>query len=343
MCTCLRRVFLSSRRVASVSNMGIVASAFGVEEEQQHPLNLQILQQSDSVTSNALVNRLRENQLFIEFSQREGAAILQRDNEDAEKLAKGIEISIKNGVLKKITPAPYYKVDVLGKSADEVAAEIQGQLPEGFKGGVLVLVGLSGTGKGTTVDVLKKKLPNATTWSNGNVFRSLTLLAATYSEQNFGQFNPKVLTPENIAAFMKMITFGKFNGKFDIHINGLGLDLYVSQVANTVLKGPLVGKNIPTVAEVTQGEVVQFASQACKEMGEAGFSVLLEGREQTVNYIETQHRFELTMSDSSLIGMRRAAQRINAKALELMGPAKDDNSCLGAVVLALGQLAAEKQ
>ena len=45
-----------------------------------------------------------------------------------------------------------------------------------------------------------------------------------------------------------------------------------------MLKGPKVGKNIPTVAEVTQGEVVKFASAACKTMGEAGVSVLLEGR-----------------------------------------------------------------
>lgn len=34
------------------------------------------------------------------------------------------------------------------------------------------------------MDVLKKKLPNAVTWSNGNVFRSLTLLAATSCEVN---------------------------------------------------------------------------------------------------------------------------------------------------------------
>ena len=32
----------------------------------------------------------------------------------------------------------------------------------------------------------------------------------------------------------------------------------------TVGKGPLVSKNIPAVAEVTQGEVVRFASAACK-------------------------------------------------------------------------------
>jgi hypothetical protein len=40
-------------------------------------------------------------------------------------------------------------------------------------------------------------------------------------------------------------------------------------------------------------------------MGDDGMTVLLEGREQTVNYIDSPHRFELVMSDSKLIGMRR--------------------------------------
>lgn len=59
---------------------------------------------------------------------------------------------------------------------------------------------------------------------------------------------------------------------------------------------------------MTQGEVVKFASGACKMMGEAGMTVLLEGRAQTVNYIDSPFRFELVMSDAQLIGMRRAAQ-----------------------------------
>ena len=44
----------------------------------------------------------------------------------------------------------------------------------------------------------------------------------------------------------------QFNGEWDIHINApkMGLDLFVREHANTTLKGPLVGKNIPTVAEV---------------------------------------------------------------------------------------------
>ena len=172
-------------------------------------------------------------------------------------------------------------------------------------------------------------------WSNGNVFRSVTLLAVTWCEQqdDCNGFDPaRALTKENLTSFMQMLEFGKFNGRFDTKITGLGLDLLVSEVQNTALKDPKVSKNIPTVAEVTQGEVVLFASDAIKKMGEDGIFVLLEGREQTVNYVRTPLRFTLTLSDMSLIGKRRAAQRLAAGALgKVRADASEDD-----IVKALG-------
>merc|ERR1712151_222223 len=113
-----------------------------------------------------------------------------------------------------------------------------------------------------------------------------------------------------------MLEFAKFDGKFDSRINGLGIDAKVSEIANTLLKEPKVGKNIPTVAKETQGEVVKFAGEACKKMGDDGTVVLVEGREQTLNFIPSPYRFCLTMSDTTVIGQRRAAQRIAGKAVE---------------------------
>merc|ERR1712187_470296 len=112
------------------------------------------------------------------------------------------------------------------------------------------------------------------------------------------------------------LEFGKFNGKFDIKVTGMGYDLLVSKVANTTLKEPRVGKNIPTVAKCTQGEVIKFAGGAAAAMQADGMNVLMEGRAQTLDYVRTPHRFELTLSEPILIGMRRAAQRTMAKALE---------------------------
>lgn len=182
-------------------------------------------------------------------------------------------------------------------------------------------MGLSGTGKGTTVAKLNQKLQekgmSVTTWSNGNVFRSVTLLATTWCEQNNCDDLEKSLTKENIASWMSMLSFGKSpEGIYDTRIQGLGLDYYVSKVQNTHLKSPAVSKNIPTVAQYTQGEVVMFAAAAVETLKKAGICVLLEGRELTVNYVRTPHRFVLHLSNESLIGKRRAAQRLMAAALQ---------------------------
>jgi len=238
--------------------------------------------------------------------------IIRRDAEDDEKLAAGIRMAIEKGVI-PASPAvePLTKIDVLGKTAEQVAAEIVRCLGDSpGKGCVLVLQGLSGTGKGTTVSKLEQMLPRATCWSNGNVFRSLTLLAVTACEQMGVPLRREALTPQLLAELMSCLHFAKFNGKFDIAIKGYGFDLLVSQVANTVLKGPNVGKNIPTVAEMTQGEVIKFAAAAAEAMRADGMNVLMEGRAQTLDYVRTPHRFELLLSQPLVIGKRRAAQRM---------------------------------
>jgi len=168
------------------------------------------------------------------------------------------------------------------------------------------------------------------TWSNGNIFRSVTLLAATWCEQNNVTDIQQALTKENLASFMTMLSFGKFDGgNYDTRIQGLGLDLYVSQIQNTILKSPKVSQNIPTVAQVTQGEVILFAAQAVQTMittDESNLFVLLEGRAQTVNYVPTPYRFCLILSDETLIGKRRAAQRLMAQALKDVAAAGNESA-----------------
>ena len=66
-------------------------------------------------------------------------------------------------------------------------------------------------------------------------------------------------------------------------------------------------------------------------MGQDGIFVLLEGREQTVNYVRTPLRFTLTLSDMSLIGKRRAAQRLAAGALGVVGPEAGEEEIMKAL------------
>jgi len=77
------------------------------------------------------------------------------------------------------------------------------------------------------------------------------------------------------------------------------------------LKGPLVSGKIPSIAKHTQGEVVKFVSSAITELTTAaGIDVIVEGRSETVDYIASPARFSLVMDDASVIGARRAAQRV---------------------------------
>ena len=80
--------------------------------------------------------------------------------------------------------------------------------------------------QGTTVTALREKLQKedgkrVVCWSNGNVFRSVTLLAVTWCEEercrkgisNDADFDiAEALTKENLATFMSMLKFGKVRG-----------------------------------------------------------------------------------------------------------------------------------
>mmetsp|Transcript_34425 Transcript_34425/g.81148 ORF Transcript_34425/g.81148 Transcript_34425/m.81148 type:complete len:329 (-) Transcript_34425:2072-3058(-) len=317
-------------------------------------ISRQVLAKQNAETSSALIEQLGGSDTFRFLALKEQESTMNRDNEDAVKLEKGIEFAKSKGVLDaNFVAQPYVQIDVLGKTPSLVADQILGKLKadksEDDAGSVIVLCGLSGTGKGTTVSMLRQKLENdegkqVVSWSNGNIFRSVTLLAVTWCEQqsDLDGFNKeKALTKENLETFMGMLTFGKFNGKYDTHINGLGLDMYISEVQNTELKAPKVSKNIPTVAEVTQGEVVKFAADAVNTMGKDGLFVLLEGREQTVDFVRTPYRFTLILSDESLIGKRRAAQRVMAAAMDKTSDASTEEEVDAALKACVSDMAKE--
>jgi len=279
-------------------------------------LTKEVLDLQNADTSNRIIELLENDEKFAFLSNFEGEQINSRDIEDDSKLAAGIHIGINRGSLpKEHNCEPYKTIDVLGKTPQQVVDVILSDVGEAAKtGSLIVLCGLSGTGKGTAAALLKETLPNCVTWSNGNIFRSITLLAAVYCEQNGGEFDKaKALTDENIRSFIKMLRFEKLESGWDVVIDGLGIKTAVGAIQNTDLKAPRVAKNIPTVAQETQGEVINFASAAIEKMRKDGKNILLEGREQTVNYIPSPYRYTLTLSDPTLVGKRRAAQRLAAE------------------------------
>ena len=297
------------------------------------------LKRQDDVTSGAICTVLKSNDDFKRLSASEGNLIIKRDREDEEKLGVGIQLAVKKGVLPADSGvSPVKKINVVGKSADDVSQELLDSFDKrgDGKGKVIVLQGLSGTGKGTTVGKLSAVLPNCVCWSNGNVFRSVTYLVSEHCDATKTDFTEEVLTPELLSATMKRLSFDRFGEEFDVVIDG---KTRVSTICNTLLKTPTISSRVPTVAGQTQGEVVLFAASAIKILQEAGRNVILEGRAQTLNYIPTPDRFELVIEDPALLGQRRAAQRVMAEAVAHAGEAQTDDQVLEAVKAAASKLA----
>ena len=117
------------------------------------PLTYEVLSEQNATTTNAIIAHYSDSSDFLALAKSEGEGILQRDDEDASKLQKGIDIAKDKGVLDpNFVPEEYISIDVLGKSPGEVADDILKKVREsdesgGSGGGVVVLCGLSGTGK----------------------------------------------------------------------------------------------------------------------------------------------------------------------------------------------------
>lgn len=115
------------------------------------PLTYAILSEQNATTTNAIIGHYASSSDFASLSESEGEGILRRDDEDASKLQRGIDIAKDKGVLDPdFVPEEYISIDVLGKSPGDVADEILGIVrgsEGGAGGGVVVLCGLSGTGK----------------------------------------------------------------------------------------------------------------------------------------------------------------------------------------------------
>lgn len=285
-------------------------------------LKMEAWDTADFTSTDAIIELLKDNPLFQKVSKQETERTMARDAKDGEKLAKGISDAVGAGTLTALKVAPSYElIDVSKLNADERAEHIIRALPsEGgaVQGCVLVLVGNSGTGKGTTCGKIMERVPQASMWSNGNCFRALTMLAIRHCQAaGDGAFNTACLTPNNLEQWVNMLEFGKFNGKvFDIKISGLGVDELVSNIALTELRKPQISNNVPLVAEKAQAQVVKLCIQAVEKLASDGKVVLLEGRRETLDFIPSRFRFELVMPAEGLmlIGQRVASQRIMAVA-----------------------------
>jgi hypothetical protein len=115
-------------------------------------ISRELLQKQNAETSNALIEHFKDSPPFAALAKYEGDLTIRRDQEDAVKLEKGIDFAKNKGVIDPAyVPEPYVQLDVLGKTPDIVAgailAKVKANKDKAGEGSVIVLCGLSGTGK----------------------------------------------------------------------------------------------------------------------------------------------------------------------------------------------------
>lgn len=92
-------------------------------------ITLETLKQQNAITSSAIIEEYKNSRRFAMLSTYEGDLTVQRDQEDASKLLKGIEFAQSKGVIDpNFVPESYIPIDVLGKTPDQVADVIMQQV-----------------------------------------------------------------------------------------------------------------------------------------------------------------------------------------------------------------------
>ena len=249
--------------------------------------------------TNALIGLLKDNVKFNELAGDELRLLKIRDREDGIKLKRGIDISRTKNILDNYERAANWKpVYVDHKSPGQISGEILTEL-NGDNGKVILICGDSGVGKGTLVKVLAAALGNAKIWSNGDIFRAVTY--SVLNDLSSGNLNPAA------------IDFSEYFGKLridgeSVYLKIGGEEKDLEEIKNGTLKNKEVNLNLPKIAEYTQGEVIKFANEFIK--ANAGINLLIEGRKETLNYIDGNEHFELKIRNSVELGKRRAAQRV---------------------------------
>jgi hypothetical protein len=136
---------LGCRRVSSYIGTRAMASS-------SSSISFALLTKQNAETSNALIGHWKDSTLFAGLAEYEGQLTIHRDDEDGIKLQKGIDFAKSKGVIDPdYVPEKYVEIDVLGKTPDSVADEIlqtvKSKEGDSKEGSVIVLCGLSGTGK----------------------------------------------------------------------------------------------------------------------------------------------------------------------------------------------------
>lgn len=256
--------------------------------------------------SRRIIELLSGDALFESLAEKEGILLEQRDREDAYKLKEGIDIARSKGLISKDSgEIPWQRIEVDGKLPDEIYREIMAHVSFDRPGRVLAISGDSGVGKGTLVDTLLSRIEQSDKWSNGDIFRILTYFSLQEDPDLLD--HPDSLAEKDFSSICSRIEIGEEGDiAVDLPQGRTGLD----QIKNSLLKETSINQALPSVARYTQGEVIGIVNRYLEKNHKK--QLILEGRRETLNPIYADFRIELKLKDSTVLGKRRAAQKIAA-------------------------------
>lgn len=259
---------------------------------------------SDLDKSRRIVDLLDGHAAFEALAHKEGLLLEERDREDGYKLKEGIDIARKKGLIpEEEGEITWARIHVDGKLPGAIFEEIMRHSSFDKPGTVLAISGDSGVGKGTLVDELLSRIEDSEKWSNGDIFRILTYFAL--------QENPDLLRyPESLADkdFSAICSRIHIEEEGDIRVELPGGLKDLDEIKNNLLKETSINRALPSVARFTQGEVISIVNRYLEKNHRK--QLILEGRKETLNPIHADFRIELKLKDSTVLGKRRAAQKL---------------------------------
>jgi len=150
---------------------------------------------------------------------------------------------------------------------------------------VVAVAGPPSEAKKAVLFELQRQIGKVQLWRFETLFRAVIFLLMTYAEQTGGELRDVLSRPEMLAAGIEMVeemADGKSIGQM---VGDADSMMSMSQNFQQVVE------STPLASEFAQGEVINFVQKELSKMSQSGTVVLLDGYEETLQYIDTPHRF----------------------------------------------------
>ena len=249
----------------------------------------------------AIIAILDQDRVFRSLAVSELRDLTKRDNRDNKELRKGIWYNVRHDDLPvSVQHKQWQEVTVDSKDPQAIVNDIMASVPS-TRDVIVVISGDSGIGKSTIAEELRALIPGSTIWSNGTIFRAITFL---YTDQA-GDDNRKVnqIMTKAVSSIARSLSI-KPNGSITAENCGRTQTIETAQ-----LHQPIIDKHVPHVARYCQGPVIRLTNQFLSHHENEG-SMIVEGRKASLTYIDATVYIELKISDRTMLGERRAAQRV---------------------------------